>query len=83
MSGARGANRRTQGQHRLEVDWARCGGHLVCAELLPEVVGVDDWGYPMLPGRAVPDHLVGHARRAKASCPVMALRLRAESSTHR
>jgi ferredoxin len=59
----------------LEVDWARCTGHLVCAELLPELVIVDDWGYPMLPRRAVPDHLLGHARRARAACPVMALHL--------
>lgn len=70
-------------RHRLEVDWARCDAHLVCAELLPELVGVDDWGYPMLPGRDVPDHLLAHARRAKASCPVMALRLRTSSGQRR
>jgi ferredoxin len=63
--------------HRIEVDWTRCAGHLVCAELLPELIGVDDWNYPIIAGQDVPNHLLGHARRAKASCPVMALRLRA------
>jgi ferredoxin len=62
--------------HRLDVDWARCTGELMCAELLPELITVDDWGYPMLPRRPIPDHLLGNARRARAACPVMALRLR-------
>jgi ferredoxin len=68
---------------RLEVDWTRCTGHLVCAELLPELIGTDDWGYPIVPNRAVPEHLHTHARRAKAACPVLALRLRAAASEHR
>lgn len=70
-------------RHRLEVDWARCTGHLLCAELLPELIAVDDWGYPMIPNRAVPEHLMGHARRARAACPVLALRLRSATSSHR
>lgn len=60
----------------LEVNWARCRGDLVCADLLPELVTVDDWGYPMLPDRPVPPRLLKHARRARASCPALALRLR-------
>ncbi|MBI1758747.1 MAG: ferredoxin [Actinobacteria bacterium] len=63
-------------QQRLEVDWARCVGHLVCVDLLPELITVDDWGYPMLPERPIPRHLMRHARRAKATCPALALRLR-------
>jgi ferredoxin len=61
---------------RFEVDWARCTGHLVCAELVPELIAPDDWGYPMFAPRPIPEDLVKHARRAKAACPALALRLR-------
>jgi ferredoxin len=62
-------------EYRLRVDWAGCAGHLVCVDLLPELLGVDDWGYPMVPDRPIPPHLLRHARRAKAACPALALRL--------
>jgi ferredoxin len=67
---------------RFEVDWARCTGHLVCAELVPELIGVDDWGYPILAGDPIPERLMRHARRAKAACPVLALRLQAVEGRH-
>ena len=59
----------------LSVDRIRCDGHGLCAELLPELVEMDDWGYPVLRPGAVPEHLRGHAARAVAACPVLALRL--------
>jgi ferredoxin len=59
----------------LAVDRIRCDGRGLCAELLPELVQLDDWGYPMVAGQ-VPPHLVGGARRAVAACPVLALTLR-------
>lgn len=59
----------------LAVDFAACDGHGLCAELLPELVGLDEWGYPVLPSPTVPPDLLPHARRAVAACPVMALRL--------
>lgn len=65
---------RVQG-HVLGVDFAACDGHGLCAELLPELVGLDEWGYPVLHSPAVPPDLLPHARRAVAACPVMALRL--------
>ncbi|WP_416959485.1 ferredoxin, partial [Streptomyces sp. Agncl-13] len=49
--------------------------HGLCAELLPELVGLDEWGYPVLHGPTIPPELLPHARRAVAACPVMALRL--------
>ncbi|WP_405770203.1 ferredoxin [Streptomyces sp. NBC_01538] len=61
--------------HVLAVDFAACDGHGLCAELLPELVGLDEWGYPVLHNRTVPPDLLLHARRAVAACPVMALRL--------
>jgi ferredoxin len=61
--------------HVLAVDFAACEGHGLCAELLPELVGLDEWGYPVLRDSAVPPDLLSHARRAVAACPVMAFRL--------
>jgi len=59
---------------RLVVDWVRCNGSGVCAELLPELVQPDDWGFPIVAG-PVPAHLDKLAQRARASCPSLALRL--------
>lgn len=59
----------------LEVDPIRCDGHGVCAELFPERISLDDWGYPIVDGRPVPPELEGHARRAVAACPTLALAL--------
>lgn len=59
---------------KLSVDWTRCDGRGLCTELLPEILDVDDWGFPVV--RAdVPDDLTGHARRAVRDCPRLALRL--------
>lgn len=61
---------------RIEVDMIACDAHGVCAELLPEHIGLDEWGYPVVEAGSVPEHLAGHARRAVALCPRLALRLR-------
>jgi ferredoxin len=60
---------------RLHVNPIACTGHGLCAELLPEMISLDPWGYPVLTpedGR-VPRWLAGHARRAVAACPTLAL----------
>ncbi|MFI6559443.1 ferredoxin [Streptomyces sp. NPDC050534] len=57
----------------LRVDRIACTGHGLCAELLPELIDLDEWGYPILRDRVVPDRLRAHARRAVAACPVQAL----------
>lgn len=62
---------------RLTVDPIACTGHGACAELFPEHVELDDWGYPMLADTPIPDELLAHARRAVAACPTLALRLHA------
>jgi len=59
----------------LAVDRIACTGHGLCAELLPERISLDEWGYPILAPAPVPGPLAGHARRAVAACPVLALRL--------
>ena len=58
----------------LRVDPIACDGHGLCAELVPESVQLDDWGYPIVIG-PVPDDALDHARRAARECPKLALRL--------
>jgi ferredoxin len=62
---------------RLHIDWTACQGRGLCAELLPELLAVDEWGYPLAGTRepAVPEELEGAARRAVRDCPRMALRM--------
>ena len=64
----------------LRVNPIRCSGHGVCAELLPELIGLDEWGYPIVDPRPVPSALGLEARRTVAACPALALKLmRAEA----
>ncbi|HKN56534.1 MAG TPA: ferredoxin [Amycolatopsis sp.] len=58
----------------LTVDPVACRGHGLCADLLPELIRLDEWGYPILQ-RPVPSALMPDARRAVAACPALALRL--------
>jgi ferredoxin len=60
---------------RLLVDPIRCDGYGMCAEMFPEGIALDDWGYPMLRTGTIPDQLVGLARQAVDVCPALALRL--------
>ncbi len=60
----------------LTVDRIRCDGRGLCAELLPELITLDDWGYPIIQPGAVPADLSDLARRTVAVCPVLALSLR-------
>lgn len=63
---------------RLRVDPIACDGRRLCAEILPEVIGLDDWGFPIIREGNVPDDLVGEAREAVRVCPKLALRLERE-----
>jgi len=60
----------------LTVDRIKCDGRGLCAELLPELIRLDDWGYPIVDSNSVPDHLLPLARRAVEDCPVLAIGLR-------
>ncbi len=60
---------------RLRVDWPRCAARGLCAELLPEQVGLDPWGFPLVADDEVPRDLLDHAREAVRACPQAALRL--------
>lgn len=59
--------------HVIRVNPITCKAHGMCAELLPEMIELDPWGYPILDRGQVPADLVDHARRAAASCPTLAL----------
>jgi ferredoxin len=59
----------------LRVDPIACDGRAVCAEVLPELISLDDWGFPIIRDGAVPDHLRDEAREAIRICPKLALRL--------
>lgn len=52
-----------------------CDGRGLCAELLPELIGTDDWGYPIVSAAPVPEHLRRAAQQAVAACPRFALSL--------
>jgi ferredoxin len=58
---------------RLTIDRIKCDGHGLCAELLPEVIRLDDWGYPIIAAGPMPERLVPLAQRAVTNCPVLAL----------
>jgi ferredoxin len=59
-----------------------CDAYGFCAELLPEAITLDEWGYPIVDGRTIPPELVAAATRAARDCPRRAIALR-ESKRHR
>lgn len=59
---------------RLEVEWPACRARGLCSELLPELIDLDEWGYPIVLG-PVPDSLERSARATVRACPTLALRL--------
>ncbi len=70
-------------RHQLHIDWTRCDGRGLCAEILEEAITRDDWGYPVSrrgdPARRSdvplhPEELAG-AEEAVRLCPVLALRV--------
>jgi ferredoxin len=64
---------------RLRVNPIACDGHGLCAELLPELIRLDDWGYPIIEQTEVPLELEGLAQRAADACPTLALLLEADN----
>lgn len=60
---------------RLRLDPIACDGRGLCAELLPELIELDDWGYPIVDRSPIAGDLLAAARRAASACPTLALRL--------
>ena len=61
--------------YRLRVNPIACEAHGLCAEILPERITLDEWGYPLVDSRPLPGELVDLARRAADACPTLALLL--------
>ncbi|HUZ10420.1 MAG TPA: ferredoxin [Acidimicrobiales bacterium] len=59
----------------LVIDPTSCDGRGLCAELFPERIAMDPWGYPIVDGGDIPVSQLEHARRAVLSCPRLALHL--------
>jgi ferredoxin len=60
---------------KFKVNMIACDGHGLCAELVPELIQLDEWGYPILAPTPVPPHLAKYARKAVTLCPKLALTL--------
>jgi ferredoxin len=58
----------------LRVDPILCRAHGLCADLVPEVIDLDEWGYAMV-RTAVPGLALAEAKSAVTACPTLALRL--------
>jgi len=61
---------------RLHIDWTRCDGHGTCADLLPDLIARDDWGFPILiTGRPMRRQVRERAELAVEVCPMLALKI--------
>ena len=60
---------------RLTVDPIACDGRGLCAELLPDQIRLDDWGFPVITDADIPAGLRGEAAAVVRLCPRLALRL--------
>ena len=69
--------------YELRINPIACTAHGLCAELLPEIIELDPWGYPIVLEATVPRSLVAHAKRAAAACPTLALLLNRSDSRPR
>jgi len=63
-------------EHHLQLDPVACDGFGHCAELLPELIVLDEWGYPVVDDRAIPPDLTGLVDQAVRACPRRALAVR-------
>jgi ferredoxin len=68
---------------RVRVNPIACEGHGLCAELLPERIQLDGWGFPIVDPEPVTGEAARNAARAVDACPTLALRLEAESQARR
>ena len=67
--------------HRARINPIACEAHGMCAELLPERITLDEWGYPLLDERPLHGSEVEHAIRAARACPTFALLVQREAAS--
>jgi ferredoxin len=63
-------------EYRITVDPVACEAYGYCAELLPEGISLDEWGYPIVHEGAIPPQLMSLAKRAVRDCPRRAITIR-------
>jgi ferredoxin len=68
---------------RVRVNPITCEAHGMCAELLPERIALDEWGYPIVNERPLSPDLVSNAQRAARACPTFALLIERDRSRSR
>ena len=66
---------------RLHVDWTACDGRGLCAELLPELLVEDDWGYPVARTGEPEPAVSGSWKRPPGGPSTVAPRWRYDSSS--
>ena len=54
---------------RITIDPVACDAYGYCAELLPEAIVLDEWGYPIVDGRPLPADLVAAAKTRRTGLP--------------
>ena len=59
--------------HRVRVNPIACEAHGMCAELLPERITLDEWGYPLSTSTPLHGAQVEHAQPRGTACPTFAL----------
>lgn len=62
-------------RYRLRVNPIRCDGYGLCADIFPQHVDLDEWGYPIIDAEPFGERLVREARRAVRACPRLALEI--------
>ena len=62
------------------IDPVLCDTYGYCAELVPEAIVLDEWGYPIVHDGAVPPHLEALVKRAVRDCPKRAITVRRKNS---
>lgn len=67
----------------LRIDWITCDGYGLCGDLVPDVIGLDDWRYPILPDEPVEPARLHDVQRAIDCCPMAALRLERTTADRR
>lgn len=57
----------------LRVDPIACDGVGICCHLVPELITMDSWGYPIVDARSLNGRLLRKAKSAIGACPKQAL----------
>ncbi|MGH2899899.1 MAG: ferredoxin, partial [Solirubrobacteraceae bacterium] len=68
---------------RLRVDWIKCEGYGLCGDLLPDLIELDEWSYPILRDGPVDSKRLHDLQRAADCCPTKALLLEKATAARR